>query len=83
MFFKAKVRLTVDKKGELMEEMEILLEEGDTNEGNYERFMVIGKIISGKILYRKGVMNILRNIWPIEVALMIREVGGICIVSVL
>ena len=66
-----------------MEEMEILLEEGETNEGNYERFMVIGKIISGKILYKKGVMNILRNIWPIEVAPMIREVGGICIVSVL
>ena len=53
MFFKARLRLTIDKKGRLMEEMEILLEGRDTNEGNYERFMLIGKIISGKILYRK------------------------------
>ena len=66
-----------------MEELEILLEEEDNNEGYCKRFMFIGKIISGKILYRKGVMNILKNIWLIEMAPMIREVGGIYIVYVL
>ena len=56
-----------------MEDLEILIEGSDRGS---TRFMVIREIISSKILYRKGVLNILRNIWTIEVALMIREVGA-------
>ena len=67
-----------------MEEMEIVLEGNGEGDG-CSRFMVIGKIIAGKILYRRGVLNILRNIWALEVAPMIREVGenmySICFVN--
>ena len=69
----------MDKREGKMEDMEIVLDRGDNNEGSFTRFMLIGKIVSGKMLYRKRVINILRNIWSIEVAQMIREVGGICI----
>ena len=58
-----------------MEDMEILLEENIRVEENRSRNMLIGKIIEGKVLYRRGVLSILRNIWPIEVAPLIREVG--------
>ena len=37
--------------------------------------MLIGKIISSKQLYKRGVLNILHNIWSIDVDLMIREAG--------
>ena len=56
-----------------MEDLEILIEGSDRGS---TRFMVIREIISSKILYRKGVLNILRNIWTIEVALMITKVGA-------
>ena len=64
--------------------MKTELEDNGDNEGFSSRFMLIGKVIARKILYRKIVLNILRNIWSIEVAFMIKEVEeNIYIVSVL
>ncbi|XWS52315.1 hypothetical protein CRYUN_Cryun11dG0057500 [Craigia yunnanensis] len=59
-----------------MKDLEILLGGSEGSDGRSTRFMVIGKIISGKILYRKRELNILRNIWSIEIAPMIRELGA-------
>ncbi|OMO70992.1 reverse transcriptase [Corchorus capsularis] len=55
--------------------MEIDLECGSENGSGLSKFVVIGRIIADRVLNRKGVKAILRNIWPETVAPCIREIG--------
>ena len=58
-----------------MDGLKIKLEEWDEQSLALSRFMVIEKIISKRILNRKGVMAIIRGMWPVEMVPWIFEVG--------
>ncbi|OMO99608.1 hypothetical protein CCACVL1_03711 [Corchorus capsularis] len=55
--------------------MEIHLEDGDENSVALTRFMVVGKLLANRILNRRGVISVLRGIWPMDVAPCIREIS--------
>lgn len=55
--------------------MEILLEEGDDSSVGLTKFNAIGFILADRVLNRRGVVNILRGIWPETVVPFIREVN--------
>ncbi|XVE50521.1 hypothetical protein DITRI_Ditri01bG0169000 [Diplodiscus trichospermus] len=59
-----------------MEGMEIRLEKGDEKSVGLSKYLEIGKIISEKAMNRKGMLNVLRSIWPVELASFVWEVGG-------
>ncbi|OMO87082.1 hypothetical protein COLO4_20806 [Corchorus olitorius] len=56
-------------------DLEIQLEEGDEASIALTRNIILGKILVNQVLNRRGVIRVLRGIWPSEVAPCIREVG--------
>ncbi|OMO71257.1 reverse transcriptase [Corchorus capsularis] len=56
-------------------DLEIQLEDGDEVSFALTKYMVPGKILVNRILNRRGVVSVLRGIWPLEIAPCIREVG--------
>ncbi|XVE92088.1 hypothetical protein REPUB_Repub01dG0067200 [Reevesia pubescens] len=59
----------------MMEDLGIQLEEWDEQSLALSRHMAIGKLVTEKVLNRRGVRNILRNIWSVEVAPRISDLG--------
>ncbi|XWS60929.1 hypothetical protein CRYUN_Cryun07bG0080900 [Craigia yunnanensis] len=55
--------------------MEILLESVGTEGLKNVKYMVVGKIITEKILNMRGVLSILRGLWSEEMVFNIRVMG--------
>ncbi|XWS10745.1 hypothetical protein CRYUN_Cryun38cG0024200 [Craigia yunnanensis] len=58
-----------------MEHLVISLEGGDEKSIALSRSSVIGKVIANMVVNKRGVMTILRGIWPVETAPVICDVG--------
>ncbi|XWS65106.1 hypothetical protein CRYUN_Cryun05aG0062500 [Craigia yunnanensis] len=57
-----------------MEDQVIKQEKRDERSVAVSRCSIIGKIVADRMVNRKGVLNILKGIWPVEVAPVISEV---------
>ena len=59
-----------------MEDLVTELEKGDERSIAVSKCSLIRKVVADRVVNRKGVLAILRGIWPVEVAPVISEVGN-------
>lgn len=57
-------------------DLEINLESGREEVIRATQFTLIGKILTGRNLNKKGVMGVLKNVWSVQEVVEIREMSG-------